>query len=50
MKTYCAKCKAEREVRDAKPIILENGQPAEEGVCAVCNSRLLVTTHRNACQ
>ena len=37
---YCMKCKATREITNAKPITMKNGRPATEGTCAVCNTRM----------
>lgn len=37
---YCVKCKSKREVRDPQPVFLGNGQPATQGPCVVCGTRL----------
>ena len=37
---YCMKCKATREMTDAKPITMKNGRPATEGTCPVCSTRM----------
>lgn len=50
MSTYCAKCRQPREIKDAKEVVLPNGKPALEGVCATCAAPLLKTVFPNACQ
>jgi hypothetical protein len=37
---YCVKCKASREIKDAKPITMKNGRPATEGTCPVCGTKI----------
>jgi len=37
---YCIKCKAKREMRQATPVFLKSGQPAMQGACTVCGTRL----------
>ena len=37
---YCMKCKATREITNAKPITMKNGRPATEGTCPVCSTRM----------
>ncbi len=37
---YCMKCKAQREIKDARQITMKNGRPATEGICAVCGTRM----------
>jgi len=37
---YCMKCKATREMSDAKSITMKNGRPATEGTCPVCSTRM----------
>lgn len=37
---YCVKCKASREIKDAKPITMKNGRPATEGLCPVCGTKI----------
>jgi len=36
MQAYCVKCRAKREMRDARVVIMKNGRPATQGVCPVC--------------
>ena len=37
---YCVKCKAKREIQDAKAITMKNGRPATQGVCPVCGTKM----------
>ena len=37
---YCMKCKAQREIKDAKQITMKNGRPATEGACPVCGTKI----------
>ena len=32
MEAYCVKCKAKREMKDAKAVTMKNGKPATQGV------------------
>lgn len=38
MEAYCVKCKAKREMKDAKPVTMKNGKPATKGTCPVCGT------------
>ncbi len=40
MEAYCVKCKAKKEIQDAKPVTLKNGKPATEGKCPTCGTKL----------
>ena len=40
MEAYCVKCRAKREMKDAKPITMKNGKPATQGVCPVCGTKM----------
>ena len=40
MQAYCVKCRAKREIKDAKSIIMKNGRPATQGVCPVCGTKM----------
>jgi Zn finger protein HypA/HybF involved in hydrogenase expression len=40
MQAYCMKCRAKREMKDAKSIIMKNGRPATQGVCPVCGTKM----------
>ena len=33
MQAYCVKCRAKKEMKDAKAITMKNGRPATQGVC-----------------
>jgi hypothetical protein len=35
---YCVKCKAKREIKDAKEETMKNGRKALKGKCAVCGT------------
>ena len=37
---YCVKCKASREIKDAKQITMKNGRPATEGTCPVWGTKI----------
>lgn len=36
MQAYCMKCRAKREMKNAKAITMKNGRPANWGECPVC--------------
>ena len=40
MQAYCVKCRAKREMKDTKSIIMKNGKPATQGVCPVCGTKM----------
>jgi len=40
MQAYCMKCRAKREMKDAKRITMKNGKPATQGVCPVCGTKM----------
>ncbi len=40
MQAYCMKCRAKKEMKDAKSIIMKNGKPATQGVCPVCGTKM----------
>ena len=44
MQAYCMKCRAQREIKNPKSIVLKNKRPATQGVCPVCGTRAL--SHR----
>lgn len=37
---YCVKCKAKRDIKNAKQITMKNGRPATQGVCPVCGTKV----------
>ena len=49
MQAYCMKCRAKREMKDAKSITMKNGKPATQGICPTCGtyplSRWLTILH-----
>ena len=40
MQAYCVKCRAKRQMRDARAITMKNGKPATQGVCPVCGTKM----------
>ena len=40
MEAYCVKCRAKREMKDAKAITMKNGKPATQGTCTVCGTKM----------
>ena len=40
MEAYCVKCRAKREMKDAKSITMKNGKSAMQGTCPVCNTKM----------
>ena len=40
MQAYCVKCRAKKEMRDAKAITMKNGKPATQGVCPTCGTKM----------
>jgi len=40
MEAYCMKCRAKREMKDAKAIKMKNGKPATQGVCPKCGTKM----------
>jgi hypothetical protein len=37
---YCVKCKAQRDIKDAKTVTLQNGTSALKGACVVCGTAI----------
>jgi DNA-directed RNA polymerase subunit RPC12/RpoP len=37
---YCVKCRAKREIKDAKNITMKNGKPAVQGLCPECGTKI----------
>ncbi|MCL2606465.1 MAG: DUF5679 domain-containing protein [Coriobacteriia bacterium] len=37
---YCVKCKAKREMNDAKEETMKNGRPILKGLCAECGTKI----------
>ncbi len=40
MQAYCMKCRAKREIKNPKAVILKNGRPATQGVCPICGTKV----------
>ena len=40
MQAYCVKCRAKREMKDARGITMKNGKPATQGTCPVCGTKM----------
>lgn len=40
MEAYCVKCKTKREMSNPQPIYTRAGQPATQGLCPVCGTKL----------
>ena len=40
MEAYCVKCKAKREMKDAKPVTMKNGKKATTGTCPTCGTKM----------
>jgi len=40
MQAYCVKCRAKKEISNAKSITMKNGKPATQGVCPSCGTKM----------
>ena len=40
MQAYCMKCRAKKEIKNAKSIIMKNGRPGTQGVCPTCGAKV----------
>ena len=40
MKAYCMKCRAQREIKSPKAIVMKNKRPATQGLCPVCGTKV----------
>lgn len=40
MQAYCMKCRAKREIKSPKAIVMKNKRPATQGVCPVCGTKV----------
>jgi len=40
MQAYCVKCRAKKEMKDAKSITMKNRKPATQGVCPTCGTKM----------
>ena len=40
MQAYCVRCRAKQDIVNAKAVIMKNGRPSIQGVCAVCGTKV----------
>jgi len=40
LEAYCVKCKTKREMGDLTPVFTAKGQPAVQGTCPVCGTKM----------
>ncbi|MGD0780161.1 MAG: DUF5679 domain-containing protein [Dehalococcoidales bacterium] len=40
MQAYCVKCRAKKEIANAKSITMKNGKPATQGQCPTCGTKM----------
>jgi len=40
MQAYCFKCRAKRDIKNARNITLKNGKPATQGICSACGTKV----------
>ncbi len=40
MEAYCFKCRAKKEIKNAKAVTLKNGKAATQGVCPACGTKV----------
>jgi len=40
MEGYCVKCKQKRMMNDEKKITMKNGNPATQGICSTCGTKM----------
>ena len=40
IRAYCVKCRAKREMKNPRAIILKNGRPAIQGICPRCGTKM----------
>jgi NAD-dependent SIR2 family protein deacetylase len=40
VQAYCVKCKAKKEMENAKEVKLKNGRPAMTGKCPKCGTKM----------
>ncbi len=40
MQAYSMKCRAKKEMKNAKSITMKNGKPATQGVCPTCGTKM----------
>jgi hypothetical protein len=44
MEAYCVKCKAKKEITDAKEVTMKNGRKAIKGKCPTCGTSMFRIT------
>jgi hypothetical protein len=37
---YCVKCRAKKEMKNSKAIIMKNTRPATQGSCPTCSTKM----------
>jgi hypothetical protein len=42
MEAHCMKCRARKEMKDARGITMKNGKPMTEGVCSSCGTKMFL--------
>lgn len=40
MEAYCVKCRAKRQMKDATAMAMGNGNPATQGTCPNCGTKM----------
>lgn len=40
MEAYCVKCRAKRQMQNARSITMKNGKSATQGTCPVCRTKM----------
>ena len=40
MQAYCMKCRAKKEMKDTRSIVMKNGRPATQGLCTTCGTKM----------
>ena len=40
VEAYCVKCKAKKDMKNAKAITMKNGKPATQGACPTCGTKM----------
>lgn len=40
MKAYCVKCRAKKEIKNPRNIMMKNRRPAIQGICPTCGTKV----------
>ena len=40
MQAYCMKCRAVKEIKNARSIVMKNKRPATQGTCPTCGTKV----------